>query len=188
MPEKPRDSVPDPLDFPSYPDSFFIDPRRIVQEAGANISLLGLEELLIFKEALQGAIPEEPVLVQRLDRPAMFYYLIPFRKMDEISAVARMDALTGEFLELSLCHLEQVALSRDSITDLLCDQQIDLGDEKGVVVLQKGSFSFHDCLVWMPCEESRSFYYPFHRVNFGSTPIYISHEGTIHTHLTKSVR
>ncbi len=76
---------------------------------------------------------------------------------DEMQAIA-MDALTGH---------------ADSLSDLL-----------GPTDLAQHLFTIHPALVWRPCRQSMSRYYPFIQVNLAGTILYVGLDGRVHRRLT----
>ena len=60
---------------------------------------------------------------------------------------------------------------------------IDLGDGSGRIPLRDGAFCVSPTLVWRPCQESRSPYYPFYQITVGGVTIYVGYDGRVYSTL-----
>jgi hypothetical protein len=132
--------------------------------------------------ALTGARPVSAHLVQRLDRRDEFYYLIVVQQGDKPSAIVRGDGLHGTFQgALSLEGLTQSPIIAQGDAVAAARQAVlDRGDGSGRIVLRDGAFSLSPTLVWRPCQESRSPYYPFHQITVGGDTIYVGYDGRVY--------
>ncbi|HME84908.1 MAG TPA: hypothetical protein VKG91_10265 [Roseiarcus sp.] len=135
--------------------------------------------------ALEGARAASADLVQRLDRPDEFYYLVTLHRARKPTAVLRGDGLYGTFQgALSLSgEKHSPIISRDAALEALRKGPLDLGDGIGRVHIRDGAYCFYPHLVWRPCRESRSPYYPFHQIAIGGVTIYVGYDGQIYTAL-----
>jgi hypothetical protein len=134
---------------------------------------------------LTGARAESAHLVQRLDRRDEFYYLIVMHRDGKPTAIVRGDGLLGTFQgALSLEGVSQSPIiGPDAAVTAARQAVIDRGDGAGRIVLRDGAFSLYPTLVWRPCQESRSPYYPFHQIAVGQDTIYVGYDGRVHAAL-----
>jgi hypothetical protein len=139
----------------------------------------------LFAKALQGAQPIRPILVQRLDLPDTFYYLVPMARKRAVTAMLSIDGLYGNFRggQVFVEPLRQPFVDRESVIKKVLSQPIELGEKLGKLIIREGAFCFYPIMVWRPCEESRSPYYPFYMITVGSRSIYIGYDGTIYPEL-----
>ncbi len=126
--------------------------------------------------------PTQAHLVQRLDRNNEFYYLIESERDGKATSLLRADALYGDFQGALALSKEQhlPIISADTAIAAVKKSPLDLGHGKGRINLHDGGFSVYPNLVWRPCMESRSPYYPFRQVHIGSHTVYVGFDGTVH--------
>jgi hypothetical protein len=145
------------------------------------------------------AVERTPLLVRRLDQldPARsHYYLVPVGVSDDaISAVARVDAVTGKYLEV-----KPFAPRGDKgawgprtlywLTEMSTRQHIARGDvgrssnQKRLTVADSSKITVYPTFVWRPCVESASPFYPFRLVSIDGEIRYIRIDGHVFTSLT----
>ena len=141
-----------------------------------------------FVKALKGAKPSQPVLVQRLDLPDTYYYLIPMKTDKGTTAMLSIGGLHGEFQggqaftkPAKEILKRPVDVSKELKNSL--SKPIELGERLGKLIIREGAYCFHPLMVWRPCEESRSPYYPFYMITVGNRQIYIGYDGQIYPRL-----
>ena len=164
--------------------------RFIEAEQATNFALRGIEEHNLrqdqtFDLAMRGANPITPVLVQRLDIHDSFYYLVPFAKGDGVTLILSVDGLFGNFrgaLILGKPTLHPF-IDRDEAYKRIVNQPIDFGDQDGRIMVREGAFCFYPLMVWKPCRESQSPFYPFYMFTIGRKNIYVGFDGTVHSEL-----
>lgn len=162
------------------------------------LALRSLEKQLLvhderFRRALAESEPGEPVLVQRLDKPDNFYYLVPLVTEKKTSMVVSLDALNGEFLRASAFPkpVEFLTLTRKAVEEMIVGKEIEvtqLGREEKTqkkirtlkIKIRRGAYCFYPIMVWRPCQESRSPNYPFYMVTVGERQIFIGYNGSIY--------
>lgn len=150
------------------------------------IELHHLDEDETFVHAIAQAQPAEPVLVQRLDLPDTFYYLIPMVRVGEgITAMFSVDGLHGNFRGGQVFEKprERVFMDRDKVIESVLKRPMALRDKIEGITLRKEASCFYPIMVWKPCYESRSLYYPFYMITVGNRNIYVGYDGTIYTRL-----
>lgn len=162
-----------------------ISSAEAIELARSGISEHELGREGALADAVRDAHAAETHLVQRLDHVDEFYYLVTLRRGQAATAVARVDALHGTFLgvhalpEGARTHI----VNRDAALHALRGQLVDLGSALGRVPLREGAYCFYPALVWRPCQESRSPYYPFHQITIGSSIIYVGYDGRVYSKL-----
>lgn len=164
--------------------------RFIEAEQATDFALRGVEEHNLrqdqtFELAMRDANPMNPVLVQRLDIHDTFYYLVPFARDNGLTLVLSVDGLYGNFRGGLVLGKEtpKPFIDRDEAYKRIVNQHIDLEDQDGRITIRKGAFFFYPLMVWRPCRESRSPFYPFFMITVGSKNIYIGFDGTIYPEL-----
>ena len=148
--------------------------RIIAAKKALELAERGLEEHGLAAEgalakSLSKARASEAQLVQRLDRPDDFYYLVTLRRGKTATAVARIDALHGTFQgvhALSGARLSPI-IDREGALQRL-SQPHRSGGWPRADSAPRSAFCLYPTLVWRPCRESRSPYYPFHRSPSGA--------------------
>jgi len=132
--------------------------------------------------ALQRARPVSADLVQRLDRRDEFYYLVTLHQEGRPTLIVRGDGLYGTFQgALALTGVERSPIiAREAALAAAREAVIDLGDGSGRIPLREGAFCVYPTLVWRPCQESRSPFYPFHQIAVGGVTIYVGYDGRVY--------
>jgi len=175
------------------PGDRLIDPTLASENALAGLRDFGLYERDAWKTALQGTRPGDPVLVERLDRLDSFYYIVPMIARRKRTPVAvSVDARFGNYRQ-AVALPEQgtsilTGLDQKTILERIVNQKIELGDRLGKVLIRPEAYCLHPTLVWKPCRESLSPFYPFHMITLGAHRIYIRIDGQIFTTLHDDIR
>ena len=142
------------------------------------------------------AVEQTPLLVRRLDvtDPARtYYFLVPVGPNDQtVVAAARVNGMSGEFMGCSAFVAKgdkpqwgsMIAACRtDADTRrMLTGHNVAVAGRS--VPADSRAVGIHPTLVWKPCVESRSPYYPFRLVNVGGRPKYIRIDGKQFDELT----
>lgn len=171
-----------------------LDPQEAAGQALEGLREYGLYERDDWRKVLEGAEPGEPVLVERLDRPGSYYYIVPMgREGREMAAAASVDARFGDYLQaLTLPEpapnfLEPLA--REAVLKLVLDQKIELPEYRGeLLLLRDDLLCVYPVLVWKPCRESLSPFYPFRMITVGDQRLYVRSDGRIFTQLHEDGR
>jgi hypothetical protein len=162
--------------------------RLIAEKEALELAARGLEahtrsgEKCSLTSALTGARPKTAHLVQRLDRRDEFYYLVTVYQDDKPSAIVRGDGLYGTFQgALALAGTDRAPIiEREAALAAARNAVIDRGDGAGRIPLRDGAFSVYPTLVWRPCQESRSPFYPFYQITVGGLNIYVGYDGRVY--------
>jgi hypothetical protein len=164
------------------PGDKIIDKKSIPLLAAKALANYGFEGHEFLTKALSGVKPKEAILVERLDRENDHYYITPFAdKKETIRSLVSIDARSGNYKQSFLLAENSIPpylknMDKTAILELLGPQH----DAQTVIV--------HPNMVWKPCEQSLSPYWPFHMVTVKDTTLYIRIDGRIFTALTTGLR
>lgn len=133
----------------------------------------------------------EPVLVQRLDRLDSYYYIIPYDVgANKTGSLISVDARYGDYKQGAILpeprpHLiNAYEKGRKSIINDVLKKRFTLKEQLGKLIIRPEAFCLYPTLVWKPCRESLSPFWPFYMFTIGSQHIYVRIDGEIFTHLT----
>lgn len=131
---------------------------------------------------------QQPLLVQRLDRVDSYYYIVPFgATQDRATAGIAVDARYGNYLQaISLREGKSSAIERldpKRALELILNRRFDLENFAGRVLVRPDVVCACDTLVWKPCLESFSPFFPFYKFTVGGATIYVRIDGAIFTAL-----
>jgi hypothetical protein len=148
----------------------------------------GLYDRSPWREALRNTSPGEPILVQRLDRLDSFYYIVPMQASEnQVPVLASVDARSGYYRQavaLPEPGTQLVAnLDRKALLERVVGNKFELEDRLGRLVVRREAACLYPTLVWKPCRESLSPFWPFHMMTVGAHPLYIRIDGAIFTKL-----
>lgn len=126
------------------------------------------------------------MLVQRLDLEDSFYYLVPIAGRTRASAVLSVDAVQGGFRggHLLASRANWTLPTRKQVEARILAEPIALGGELGRLKVRPEALCVYPIMVWRPCQESRSPYYPFYMVTVGSHQLFVGYDGTVYSQLT----
>lgn len=170
-----------------YDGTDIIDPGDAAELALSGAKQYGLLERDDWSLLRRGR-PASPTLVQRLDRLDSFYYLVPFADDNgEARSAVSVDARFGNYRQAITVDERGApfafSLPDEAILDLTIDRQLELPRREGRLRIRKESFCLYPTLVWRPCLESLSPYYPFHMITVGHRRIYVRIDGRVFTRL-----
>jgi hypothetical protein len=57
---------------------------------------------------------------------------------------------------------------------------VNFDERLGGTIIREGALCFYPTMVWRPCWESRSPYYPFYQITVGGNQIYVGYDGTVY--------
>ena len=128
----------------------------------------------VFSEVRTG----EPMLVERLDRPNSDYWIVPTQDdRGQLRAAVGVDARTGQYqqtiaLRDASASLFSFADARRA-TERVVGRQFELPGNRGRLLAQPQGLTVHPALVWRPCRESMSPFYPFRMIVLGEHRLYV---------------
>lgn len=177
----------------------------ITPEAAAELAITCLQEAGLYnrgggwERGFSNTQPSKPLLVQRLDRADSYYYIVPMKRgSEEAASAVRVDARFGNYLGAiyvpsesrggSVSSLLPFKFSQEAAFETLTSQRIDLGQRVGRLRIRKEILVPYSTLVWKPCLESLSPYYPFYMYIIGSKRLYVRIDGQTFTELHEDIR
>lgn len=159
-----------------------------VKCAQEGLAVYGLNERKDYAEVLRRARPGAPVLVQRLDHPDKFYFVVPVRENERDTPLAIVvDGFTGVYLQSAIAaqagQTVFINLEREVALKRVVGRTFELPDRKGRMRIRPQALCQYPTLVWKPCRESLSPYYPFSMFTVGAQHIYVRSDGAVFTEL-----
>ncbi|MFL6291752.1 MAG: hypothetical protein ACJ759_12735 [Thermoanaerobaculia bacterium] len=182
LPGGPRPPAPDR---PSSNE--ILRPEVAAKLAVAGMKQYGLYERKDWGRALRQAEAQPGLLVQRLDRLDSYYWLVPLRGPRGTVALASVDGRRGNYRQSVLLPKARGDFFRIGPKEALkriVGQRIELGSDQGRLLVREQALSLYPHLVWRPCRESLSPYYPFYMFTIGRRRLYVRVDGAIFTSLT----
>jgi Papain-like cysteine protease AvrRpt2 len=119
------------------------------------------------------------------DPPRHSYQIRLMRGVEQIGT-ACVDAETLKFrgVQAPASIMPTPAEMREITLGALKSRTASLRDILGPFELAHELFTIHPALVWRPCRQSMSRYYPFIQVNLAGTILYVGLDGRVHRRLT----
>lgn len=188
-PEPPADHIGQSPEQPKRPaGDRLIDPQEAADSALAGLRDYGLYERENWAKVLQGARPGEPVLVQRLDREDSFYYIVPLIARQRRAPLAvSVDARFGVYRQAIMLRSRSAnilpSFSATTARDRVFGAKIELPERQGRLIMRPEALCEYPTLVWRPCRESLSPFFPFYMFTVGAHRIYVRIDGQIFTQL-----
>ena len=191
VPMEEKDGSLDPL--PSSASGQF-PPQEIPKQAVEELIAYGVIAKIRSKPVLPGA----PLLVKVPDAPDENYYLIELQpSSNENRFLTRLDAYDGQYLDSLSIPPTEYLLGKSAF--VIGSEMYEKVREQLVTQMKKESwFRAFEAelgrtnldgveepnLIWKPCNESQSPYYPFYEVRDGQTTFYVRIDGEVFTNLT----
>jgi hypothetical protein len=183
-----------PINLPPNP----ISPAAAPKVALQRLKEFGVTTPCLSGTHLNGTVPGIPFRVKRLDRPdgARDYYLIGMQNANskENRMLVRLDILTGSYLDSLTIPPTKYLLDKPRLDVDLVEHVKSLIDfyqrspktrQRWKDALQRVFASSETVLVWRPCEESPSAFYPFYEIKENNrTLFYVRIDGQIFYHLS----
>jgi hypothetical protein len=165
-----------------------LKPAEAVEYGMAGLRLYRLHERKGWQEALKDTKPGTPVLVQRLDQIDSFYYIVPLESREKtVTAAVAVDARFGDYRQtIALPEGGSsilTALDERRVREMTVGRRLQLEEPLRPIMVRKEAFCLYPTLVWRPCLESLSPFYPFHMITVGDYRIYVRVDGQIITTL-----
>ncbi|QSQ22724.1 hypothetical protein JY651_47795 [Pyxidicoccus parkwayensis] len=168
-----------------------LEPKTLSTLALAGLREYGLLERKDWAQVLGQARPQPGVMVQRLDRLDSFYALVGFEAKKGTVAFAAVDGRWGDYMQATLLpkpQSERTRLTREQAFKRIAGKRLELGGQKGRLLVRKEAVCSYPHLVWRPCMESLSPYYPFYLFTVGNERVYVRIDGAVFTSLTLDLR
>jgi hypothetical protein len=159
-----------------------------VEYALNGIKEYGLFKRKVWDKALQKTNPGRPLLVQRLDRLDSFYYIVPMQESERrVPVLVNVDARFGYYrqaLAIPDGSMDFVAnIDRKAILKTVVSRKFELEGHLGRLLVRREALCLYPTLVWRPCRESLSPYWPFHMFTIAAHRLYIRIDGAVFTEL-----
>jgi hypothetical protein len=162
-----------------------LSQERIAATAVEGLKEYGLVERKEWHGVLQKGEPSSAIVVERLDRPNNFYSLVPFVRGRGVVAYVSVDARSGDYLQSALLpNVKSQFISREQALKLVINKRVELGNRSGRLHVREGAVCMYPHLVWRPCMESLSPYFPFYMFTVGRFRLYVRVDGAIFASLT----
>ena len=168
-----------------------LGPNTVAELAVAGLKQYGLFQRKDWGAVLRKAKEQPGVLVQRLDRSDSYYALVPFETNKSVVAFAAVDGRWGDYMQSVLLPNPQKAgarLTLEQAFKLIVGQRVELAGRKGRLLVRKEAVCMYPHLVWRPCLESLSPYYPFYMFTVGNERIYVRIDGAVFSSLTLDMK
>ena len=172
------------------------DGRRLL-EAGVvrgdlpgNLRDAGLLSHPVWSKVFDRVRTGEPLLVERLDRAESPYWMVP--TLDESGrprAVVGVDARFGDYQQTMALRNPDDSMfgfaEPEKVVEHVLGRQFEFPGVTERVSLRREGLSVHPALVWRPCRESLSPFYPFRMILLGAYRLYVRiFDGAVFTALT----
>ena len=124
-------------------------------------------------ERYKDLTPATPLLVQWVDKPLAFYYLVPFNDAAQTLLVVMVDAFNGRFKEAVKLSSPGIYPPID-VVRALAIMRAQLPPEQRMTTLTTAP-----ALVWRPCRQSQSPYEPLWHLRTSTGSWYVDQSGRL---------
>jgi hypothetical protein len=129
-------------------------------------------------DVLESVQPKDAALVQRLDRTDSYYWIVPaVDSRGGLRTAVRFDARFGNYQQAIKVQNPQTDMfgfrSSEELVRHVMDRRIELPNDGGRLILRPEAISVHPCLVWRPCLQSLSPFYPFRMITIGAIQVFV---------------
>jgi hypothetical protein len=153
---------------------------------------LKLAERKEWRNALTNVQQQTPLLVQRLDHLDSVYYIVPLgRTGGQSTAAVALDGRYGNYLQsvaLPDGGIWTARVDAAGAQKLVANHRFELENFGGSVMFRPDLMGDSQSLVWKPCLESLSPFFPFYRFTSGAATAYVRIDGVVFTSLHDSYR
>ena len=169
-----------------------IDAEQARDAAMRALDTHGLMERERWQEAFGRGLGR-PQLVERLDRIDEFYYIAPTEGVEGTIGLVAIDAHGGAYLQSAVLRARERVITpywhEAELLDHVLRTPQDLAGNVGRLVVRPGLVCIYPHLVWEPCRESLSPFYPFRMIIVGAHRIFVRvADGAVFTSLTTGLR
>lgn len=178
VPRRPTDGQP------------LLEAARVQEQLLGKLSGAGLLSRPVWSKVFDGARAAEPMLVQRLDRLDSYYWIVPaIDAQGAMRAAVGIDAHSGSYQQTMALPNPGASLfgyaEAQKAMDRVLGRQFDLPAGAGRLIVRPQGLSLHSALVWRPCRESLSPFYPFRMMLLGANRLYVRvSDGAVFTKLS----
>jgi hypothetical protein len=167
-----------------------LDAATVQADLAANLSDAGLMAHPVWSGVFAEVRTGAPLLVQRLDRSDSHYWIVPTLDAGgNLRAAVGVDARFGNYQQTMAARNPDASLftfaDPDKAVQHVLGRQFALPGIAGNLLVQPEGLSVHPELVWRPCRESLSPFYPFRMLLLGGQRLYVRvFDGAVFTALT----
>ena len=167
-----------------------IDARIVREDLAGNLKKAGLLSHPVWSKVFDDVRTGEPLLVQRLDRLDSHYWIVPTVDTGgKARAAVGVDAHFGDYQQAMAVRNPDASLFAFAEVQKAMEQVIgrrfDLPGGAGRLLVRPQGLSVLPALVWKPCRESLSPFYPFRMITLGAHRLYVRVlDGAVFTTLT----
>lgn len=174
------------------PGDRLLKPSQAIELAITGLRRVGLLERSEWAGVFEATEPATPVMVQRLDVADSFYCLVPFvNGRGVVAAVVDVDGRFGDYRQaMALPETETslfAVLEERAVREMAVGRRLELENGRGSLLVRREASCLYPMLVWRPCLESLSPFFPFHMLTVGDRRVYVRIDGQIftklHTHI-----
>jgi hypothetical protein len=163
---------------------------RIREQLLSRLKEAGLLNHPVWSPVFDGVQAGEPVLVQRLDRPDSYYWIVPaVDGRGGLRAAVGIDARFGDYQQAIAVRDRDAGLfafaDPKRIVEHVRDRRFELPKDGGRLHVRPEGLCIHPALVWRPCRESLSPFYPFRMLSVGAQRLFVRvFDGAVFTTLS----
>ena len=203
MPYSSSTHKPDPepptkkIAFKSSPEAQ-VKPGKIIDRKTAEkyaswvVDDRGFSKLDFLQKTMQVHNPGHAILVEDLHKKNSFYYIVPMHAANRnIHALMSIDALAMKYKEASFATdtrkpVQFRALTHLEIYHFLKRRLRDKKIKKFLPAFPELLFVY-PAMVWTPCLESFSPFFPFYMIQLGDHKVYVRIDGKVYPKLTTNI-
>lgn len=140
----------------------WIEANIAVEIAQEKVSEFSLNSNPDIRNALNNGYPENPLFVKKLGKPEFAYYLIPWRIIKGVVFIVRVDASSGDVLEVR-------TFPKPTPSPFLSPNDALVYAQNKYPTYKFGNPN----LVWQPCEESTTAMEPFYMIPYNHRTLFV---------------
>ena len=165
-----------------------ISAREAMARASAGLRAYELNNVAGWSQAIAGKRMSQPQLVKRLDRSDDYYYIVPMGGTESVpTAAVSVDARFGIYRQSIVFKPRSKSslsmIDRKTAAQLVLGNWFELPNREGRLLVRREAVCHYPLLVWKPCRESLSPFYPFHMFSVGAHRVYVRVDGAVFTEL-----
>ena len=164
---------PDPLAMIKH----ILTPEQAMQRAAQQLTELRSSRLRVALDSVEAKLA---YLVQRLDDPDLYYYIVTFQASAKETARVVVDAFNGTLRQASGIEREGDSLkpyipAPAALARL--HSYAEVAPDALRFRVRTGTVGQHPVLVWKPCKQSTSPFLPFYQLSIGDSFVYYRVDG-----------
>jgi hypothetical protein len=170
-----------------------LDGGVVRDDLRGNLTDAGLLSHPVWSKVFEDVVPAEPLLVQRLDRPSDRYWIVPtVDRHGMLRGAVGVDAYFGDYQQAMAVRNADASPfgfgDSGRAIEQVVDRRFEFPGAAGSLLARREDLSVHPGLVWRPCRESLSPFYPFRMISLGAHLLYVrAFDGAVFTTLTNDL-